>query len=44
VIARSAGVVRFPAKFLMVLAYAGADMFVMLAGVVHAPRGLVALT
>lgn len=27
VIAPSAGVVRFPAKFLMVLAYAGADMF-----------------
>lgn len=26
VIARSAGVVRFPARFLMVLAYAGADM------------------
>ncbi|SBT92609.1 magnesium chelatase family protein [Streptomyces sp. DI166] len=27
VIARSAGVVRFPAQFLMVLAYAGPDMF-----------------
>ncbi len=27
VIARSAGVVRFPARFLMALAYAGADMF-----------------
>ncbi|SCF67858.1 magnesium chelatase family protein [Streptomyces sp. DconLS] len=28
VIARSAGVVRFPARFLMVLAYAGPDMFI----------------
>jgi magnesium chelatase family protein len=41
VIARSAGVVRFPAKFLMVLAYAGADMFAGGAELVrHARRGM----
>lgn len=32
VIARSAGVVRFPARFLMVLAYAGADMSITARG------------